>query len=391
MKTQIKVVIGANFGDEGKGLMTDYFCHKFTSQNMTCLNVLTNGGAQRGHTVDTENGDHHTFKHFGAGTYSNADSYFSEYYILNPMQFHKEYDELFGHLNNTYVNWSCRWSTPWDIIVNQIIETARDDNRHGSCGMGIWETVDRYLHTISLPIYTFNSMNKEDKIKWLKDIRDNYFENRVNNYKIFIDDEWESIWFSDNLIYNFIQDVEYLCKKCIPCDNKILRNYQSVVMENGQGLMLSMQNVFGDNTTPSQANSLHPCQIINSVFKPDEVDVEFCYVSRTYITRHGPGAFYTECKKESINSNMNDSVNILNEFQGKLRYGYLDIDGLIHRIGADSSFYNRILSNYQNNVSIAFTHTNEYKLTDDKDFRDKGICKTYESNGMYRNSVIVNE
>ena len=26
--TDIKVVIGANFGDEGKGLMTDYFCHK---------------------------------------------------------------------------------------------------------------------------------------------------------------------------------------------------------------------------------------------------------------------------------------------------------------------------------------------------------------------------
>ena len=23
---EIKVVIGANFGDEGKGLMTDYFC-----------------------------------------------------------------------------------------------------------------------------------------------------------------------------------------------------------------------------------------------------------------------------------------------------------------------------------------------------------------------------
>ena len=28
MKKEIKIVIGANFGDEGKGLITDYFCHQ---------------------------------------------------------------------------------------------------------------------------------------------------------------------------------------------------------------------------------------------------------------------------------------------------------------------------------------------------------------------------
>ena len=30
MAKQIKVVIGANFGDEGKGLMTDYFCKRLS-------------------------------------------------------------------------------------------------------------------------------------------------------------------------------------------------------------------------------------------------------------------------------------------------------------------------------------------------------------------------
>ena len=58
----IKIVIGANFGDEGKGLMVDYF-----SQKPNSIVVCSNGGAQRGHTVTTPNGIRHIFHHFGSG------------------------------------------------------------------------------------------------------------------------------------------------------------------------------------------------------------------------------------------------------------------------------------------------------------------------------------
>ena len=64
MKQKIKIVIGANFGDEGKGLITDFF-----SYCLPTLVVMSNGGAQRGHTVDTADGKHHVFKHFGSGTF----------------------------------------------------------------------------------------------------------------------------------------------------------------------------------------------------------------------------------------------------------------------------------------------------------------------------------
>lgn len=52
----IKIVIGANFGDEGKGLMTDYF-----SQKSNSIVVCSNGGAQRGHTVTTPTAIRHVF------------------------------------------------------------------------------------------------------------------------------------------------------------------------------------------------------------------------------------------------------------------------------------------------------------------------------------------
>ena len=47
----IKAVIGANYGDEGKGLVTNYFCKQFADNNQKCAVICTNGGAQRGHTV----------------------------------------------------------------------------------------------------------------------------------------------------------------------------------------------------------------------------------------------------------------------------------------------------------------------------------------------------
>lgn len=50
----MKIVCGANWGDEGKGLMTDYF-----SQKPNSIVVCSNGGAQRGHTVTTPDGIRH--------------------------------------------------------------------------------------------------------------------------------------------------------------------------------------------------------------------------------------------------------------------------------------------------------------------------------------------
>lgn len=45
---KIETVIGANYGDEGKGQTTYEICRKYGRP----IVVLTNGGCQRGHTVE---------------------------------------------------------------------------------------------------------------------------------------------------------------------------------------------------------------------------------------------------------------------------------------------------------------------------------------------------
>ena len=128
---QTKIVIGANYGDEGKGLMTDYFCRRAINRGLTCLNVCTNGGPQRGHTVVAPDGRRHVFHHFGSGTLAGADTYFCDAFIVNPMVFRQEYEALSPICNDlvVYVNNSCRWTTPYDMIQDTI-QKLKDEGRN---------------------------------------------------------------------------------------------------------------------------------------------------------------------------------------------------------------------------------------------------------------------
>ena len=86
----VRIVIGANYGDEGKGLMTDYFAAQGAEQGKRVLVVTSNGGAQRGHTVTLPDGRRHVFHHFGSGTFAGADTFLCRNFILNPILYEEE-------------------------------------------------------------------------------------------------------------------------------------------------------------------------------------------------------------------------------------------------------------------------------------------------------------
>ena len=351
--SNVKVVIGSNFGDEGKGLMTDYFCAEAERRNEFCIVALCNGGAQRGHTVVTPDGIRHVFHHFGSGTFTGAATYFGEEYILNPMTFRKEYEELvaLGYTPHVYSHWNCRWSTPYDMITNQILEDSRGKNRYGSCGMGIWETVLRYRNTTSPSFQQFYNMQKDEQVAFLKRIRDEYTSKRLLKASPEVLKQWEDILESDNLIYNYIDDVRFLHSHVVFDYGRVLQQYDNVVFENGQGLLLDQRHTqYYDNTTPSNTGIANPHVIIEK-FLPD-ADVEVCYVTRTYMTKHGAGDFERECDKSEINAHIDDKTNITNPYQGTIRYGRLDVGELVERIKED-------IGSIDYNVSLAVTHINE--------------------------------
>jgi len=383
VEKNVKVVIGANFGDEGKGLMTDYFCHQSALRGENCIVVCHNGGAQRGHTVDTPEGLHHVFHHFGSGTFAGADTHLAEEFILNPMVFRQEWEELekMGYKPTVYVNPLCRITTPFDMIINQILEESRSDGRHGSCGMGIFETIKRYKNNYgysALDLLRLSDGGKRESIEALRNI---YLPKRFNELKIQPSKEWKEIINSDGLVNKFLKDLDFMSGVVKICgDTNALENYQNIVFEGSQGLLLDQNNTeYFPHLTPSDTGLKNPREMILRLFP--NADVEVCYVTRPYLTRHGAGRIDNECSKEEINPDMEDLTNVPNPHQGSLRYGKMDVKELTKRVKKDFSMglpWER---------SLAITHTNEVPQV----FEPPGgvFDITYRSHGKTRRDMHI--
>ena len=351
--TTLKAVIGANYGDEGKGKMTDYFASNVCGD---CIVVCTNGGAQRGHTVVTKEDGQHVFHHFGSGTFAGADTYLPARYVANPILFMKELKELNKYSPIVYVNANAYCSTPYDMIANQIIEEERGANKHGSCGCGIWETILRNEATIGEMIKMLEK--PEELFSYLRGVRDTYFINRIEKKGFDIPKRWKDIYFSEQLIINYVRDLYDMSRFIVLQDtDSIIRQYDNVIFENGQGLLLDQNIKDSAHSTPSNTGSRDIKQIVDNVFDDpgDEWSMEVCYVTRSYVTRHGEGELPNECELLDF-INVVTETNIWNKNQGVFRYGLLDINDVIKRCKED---FNNYWCQDNAKISFAITHLDE--------------------------------
>lgn len=283
-------------------------------------------------------GDIFTFKHFGSGTCYGADTYFSKDFIVNPMQFVAEYKKLAQKLpmGKIYMHRFCRWTTPFDMMANQIIEENRQKyhEEHGSCGMGIWETVLRCSKNYILGLDDFARTFPTNQKTYLKYVRGyfntKYFDSFLGNAPKFEMSSTErEIWESEGMIEHFIEDCKFMAEH-VEFTVNIPGGYDEYIFENGQGLLL---NDDPDNvhTTPSVTG----IGAINSrdLYFIDNLSVH--YVTRPYLTRHGTGMF-DETKRSEISGDIKDDLmNHRNKFQGDFKYGHLDIEKLKKRIDDD--------------------------------------------------------
>lgn len=361
-------VIGAAFGDEGKGLMTDYFCRQF---NKTPIVVRYNGGAQAGHTVTTDVG-RHVFSHIGSGHYTGADTYLSEHFLVNPVAFRKEYTALMGvHKGRIYVHPRALVTTIYDMYINQELEKSRGDNRHGSCGMGINETmlrsrdVYRLIQAASLRSHHSltdlliqiqnGAIKRLIELELLNDEREAWIRN-VDTMRQFMDD---CRFFFDNVHYS----VGYILQG------------RDVVFEGAQGLLLDANSQFFPHVTHSRTG-LHNILDIASSIGIDQIDVS--YVMRTYLTRHGAGPL----PGESATLNYEDRTNVSNDWQGSLRFARQNNELMQRAILKDlASAKER--PHIKINPNVALTHRDQEAFVP----RIEGVPMLYWSDGPYADDV----
>lgn len=400
-KHTVKIVLGSNYGDEGKGLATHYFAQKAKSAGCSCLNVLYGGGSQRGHTVELKNGTRHVFHHIGSGFYDGADTFLDRGFMVNPMVFVKEATELGLFKNNTtkvYVHPKCRVVTPYDIFVNQIVENSRGDDRHGSCGCGIWETHRRY-ECVAGELHYGDMINLCESVlkKYFCNVRDYSINTLKNKYNIDFDsisDEYKELFYSEGLLDHYISDMKIMQQMTIKAAVGLypFPKYDWIILEGSQGLALNGENKdLYPNVTVGDTGLKTPLRVcFNNIFDCD--DIEVCYVTRSYFTRHGAGKFPTECNREDINPDIVDYTNEPNDYQGAIRYGKFDYDEMINRISNDYENAKTYLwKGLKFRMSIMFTHCNynESVTKEPKGLPPIAFDYVYYSYTKYAEDIIV--
>ena len=361
---EFHAVIGSAYGDEGKGTITAKLA---AAANGNVLNILTNGGVQRGHTVKFSDGKSFTNKHFGSATYLHAANYFAPSFILDPIQFRAEY-ETYGDFNfhAFFRNKACRWVTPFDIMANQAEAKLR--NLHNTCGMGIWKTIQRFSQssTCNKLFDDFIALDFDQQFKYLELIAAQYsnsndFDIWPDEYKVFFEDHI----IRSNLIAHFIDDCVFMAHHTDPVDDLtkekglfgkklLIEDFDRIIFENGQGLAIGDDGTDNKFATPSKTGyDALPKEFLNYI-KANNKTINLHYVSRTYETRHGDDTGFGNMERNAISSYIKeDTNNHYNMWQGEFKYKALDVGQLNARIAKDLS---GVLNTY---VSLDLTHCDE--------------------------------
>ena len=313
-------VIGKNFGDEGKG----FACSRLASSLKNALIIKHNGGGQAGHTVEDPKGKWRFIHHqIGAGAEYHVPTLFSDSFMLDLFQLGKEvkeFTELFGFQPILYSEKNARVSTIDDVLLNMGAEVARGKNRHGSCGMGIEECVQRNAAGYGITVEELATWTKQDLLDRLKQIRKEYTERRAKILGIYSSNPYYEMLHNETVLENFVVEVKENVKllTLIDVDRKWLEEFQNLIFETGQGLLLDQDyEVYAPHLTSSKTGIHNPTIFLEK--RGLSLD-EAIYVTRPYVTRHGNGPLPCEVKRSELPGVGEDLTNQPNEWQGILRY-----------------------------------------------------------------------
>ena len=325
-------VIGANYGDEGKGLMTDYHVAPAGRDGIV---VRFNGGAQAGHTVTAPDGRRHVFSHFGSGTLAGSATYLSRHFVCHPALFLKEAAQLEAAgvaLPPVFVDDRAPVSTLYDILLNQALERHRGQARHGSCGMGFGETIERQLDPDFALTVADLRQGAGYLLHRLAAIRDDYVPRRLADLGIASLDAQSDEWLSsDAALQSFVHAAMQFRRMTQPAQPAILADYARVVFEGAQGLLLDQDRGAFPWVTRSHTGLRNALEVAHEA---GIGALDLTYVTRAYLTRHGAGPLANELPGKPY-PGIEDRTNVPNEFQGRLRFAHLDLDLLVQTIRTD--------------------------------------------------------
>ena len=352
------VVIGSNWGDEGKGATVNLLCEYHSHLKR---GIRFNGGPQSSHTVILPSRQRHAFSSVSSAYANYLEVGFTPEVLIEPMAFAKELRELvFTHGIDSPIFLSPQQFliTPYDMAVNQIKERSRRKSPkgpNGSCGFGIHETALRGEKGEGLTLEdVVNGSTLIDSTGLRKHFEEIFAYHLSGLSKLdFVDraafEKFQKLGTKpamDTFISLWYEAFTFLFDNGVSVEKNPYSAGAAAIYEGGQGLLLDRsREEYFPHVTHSYTG------LINVVYHAnlsDRLVGEVFFVTRPYATRHGAGpmggagstgADATPLPEHQSFYNVQDPTNIPNEFQGAIRLGAIDWSRLKARILEEMKVY----------------------------------------------------
>ena len=282
-----KVVIGAQWGDEGKAKITDLLAQDAD------LIIRYQGGCNAGHTV-VAHGKTFKFHLIPSGIlYKGKTCLIGNGTVILPEYFEQEIEGLKKEnidLSGLKVSPLATITMPWHTEVDGYSEDNAKKGKIGTTKKGIGPTYTDKMARIALKIedlYSPEALNEKlDVILPLK----NKQLKEVYGLKTYTKEEVLSLCEKYAKIFE-----PYVCFEWQEMLNKFKKEGKKVLFEGAQGVMLDVD--FGTYPFVTSSNPVGGGASTGSGYGPKMID-EVIGVAKAYVTRVGEGPFVTELTDE---------------------------------------------------------------------------------------------
>jgi len=280
------VVIGAQWGDEGKAKITDLLAEKAD------LIIRYQGGCNAGHTVVTD-GQTYKFHIIPSGIlYKNTTCFIGAGTVIHPESFEKELNELKSQgvdFKNLKISPLATITMPYNIEIDGWSEDNASKGKIGTTKRGIGPTYTDKMARCAFKIqdlYSFEALNEKIDIMlplknkmlekvygiepYTKDCIISLCEKYAELFKPFVCFEWQDM-------LNRFKD-------------------KTILFEGAQGVMLDID--YGTYPFVTSSNPIGGGAATGSGYGPTMID-EVIGVSKAYVTRVGEGPFVSELTDET--------------------------------------------------------------------------------------------
>ena len=252
--------------------------------------------------------------------------------LLDPMALANEAEHLYelglGNVfTRLFVDEYALVVTPFQKAANRIRETMRENGRHGSCGMGIGETM---ADSIAFPQMALRARDLRDAEKMCVKMR------KIQELKCAEFDDHLSALQTNPLLQteiSFLRDLRApervaeafrnIAQQFTIVSGKFLERLAQqgdLIFEGAQGILIDEWHGFHPYTTWSTATFANALNLLEEIGY--DGPVEKIGALRAYLTRHGAGPFPTE--DAALALCLPDTFNGTGKWQGNFRVGWFD-------------------------------------------------------------------